>query len=286
MSSVGGIQSAQAAPARSESVVRQSIQRCACEAQQPAYQVQARASYRERSTQTAGALSVRTDDGDVVNISFASQSTQSVGSYSATDGNNSVSGIERTSSSSYAVEVSVEGTLDDDEVEDIRKLLSKLASQVHNPNPRRIEKQFEKLDSLESFQFGFEQTQSSSFERAEVIELPPPAIAPEPPPENAPVRTPEDGQIAAPPLEQNAVITAQYESERAETASLIPIDTAPPAATPDVDVASEVVEVEVEDFRELLSGLTASANDASRLLLESQFEQIEAASYERIDIAA
>jgi len=164
------------------------IHRCGCEAPQSAYQIQARASYRERSTQTAGALSVRTDDGDVVDISFASQTSESVGRYSATDGANRVSGVERTSSSAFAVEVSVEGTLDDDEVEDISKLLRKLASQVHNPNPHRIERQFERLDSLESFQFGFEQTRSVSFESVEVLERPlPPVIAPETPPEVAPV---------------------------------------------------------------------------------------------------
>lgn len=111
---------------------------------------------------------MRTEDGDVVNISFASLSSQSVGRYSATDGNNRVRGVERSSSQAYAVEVSIEGTLDDDEVEDIRKLLSKLASQVHNPDPRRIEKQFENLDSLAAFQFGFEQTQSGSYDRIDI----------------------------------------------------------------------------------------------------------------------
>jgi len=180
------------------------IHRCGCEAPQSAYQIQARASYRERSTQTAGALSVRTDDGDVVDISFASQTSESVGRYSATDGANRVSGVERTSSSAFAVEVSVEGTLDDDEVEDISKLLRKLASQVHNPNPHRIERQFERLDSLESFQFGFEHTRSVSFESVEVLEGPlPPVIAPETPPEVAPVDKPAVGSH----VEQTAAIT-------------------------------------------------------------------------------
>jgi len=195
--------------------------------------MQARASYRERSTQTAGALSVRTDDGDVVNISFASLSSESVGRYSSTDGNNRVSGVERTSSSAYAVEVSVEGTLDDDEVEDISKLLRKLASQVQNPNPRRIERQFEKLDSLDSFQFGFEQTRSVNFESAEVLEQPlPPVVAPEPPHEVAPV---DVGQ------------------RQPETAG---------------------------------ATITLSADNAIRRLIESQFEQIELSSFQRVDIAA
>lgn len=260
------------------------IQRCGCEAPQTANQISARASYRERSTQTAGALSVRTDDGDVVNISFASLSSQSVGRYSATDGDNRVSGVERASSSAYAVEVSVEGTLDDDEVEDIRKLLSKLASQVHNPNSRRIENQFEKLDSLESFQFGFEQTQSSSFERAEVLERPlPPELAPEPPLESAPVRTPRDGQIAEQPSEQDSVITSQYEAERAETARLDSIETTPPIGASEPQLPPDT---EVADLQTLLTEFTVSANSATLHLIQSQFEQIEYSSTERIDIAA
>jgi hypothetical protein len=148
------------------------IQRCGCEASQSAFQLQARASYRERSTQTAGALSVQTDDGDVVNISFASQSTQSVGRYSATDGNNRVRGVERSSSLAFAVEVSVEGTLDDEEVEDIRKLLSELASSVNNRGHDTAAPQLDEFDSLAAFQFGFERTETTSFER---IETKPPA---------------------------------------------------------------------------------------------------------------
>lgn len=251
------------------------IQRCGCETPQPAYQVQARASYRERSTQTAGALSVQTDDGDVVNISFASQTTQSVGRYSATDGNNRVRGVERSSSSSYAVEVSVEGTLEDDEIEDIRKLLSELASSVSNRGRGNNEPELDDLGSLASFEFGFERTVTSSFERTEILERPlPPVITPEPPPiESAPVPNPSDRQVEEPPAEIETPVAIQPSVDRSQSPRFERIQTAPP------DIA-------YEDLQTLLTKFAASANDAARRRVEAQFEQVQFSGYERIDIAA
>ena len=252
------------------------IQRCGCEAPQPAYQLQARASYRERSTQTAGALSVQTDDGDVVNISFASQSTQSVGRYSATDGNTRVRGVERSSSAAYAVEVSVEGTLDDDEVEDIRKLLSELASSVSNRGNGQAAPELDELDSLAAFQFGFERTVATRFERAEVLERRlPPELAPAPPLESAPVDNPSDGQVAAKPAEIDSPVAIQPAVEPAETVRFERIETKPPSG-----------DSEVTDLQALLTEFAASARNADRRRIEAQFKQVEFRSYERIDIAA
>ncbi|MBM3785919.1 MAG: hypothetical protein FJW30_16275 [Acidobacteria bacterium] len=145
----------------------EAIGRCSCEA--PAQQYAARASYRERTQTQAGSLSVRTEDGDVVNISFASLSQKSVGKYAAAGGGAGVRGSERSSTSAVAVEISIEGELDSDEVEDIRKLLSQLASAVRNPNPRKIERQFEQLDTLSAFQFGYEETVSKSYESISLL---------------------------------------------------------------------------------------------------------------------
>ncbi len=220
---------------------------------------------------------MQTDDGDVVNISFASQSTQSVGRYSATDGNTRVRGVERNSSSAYAVEVSIKGTLEDDEIEDIRKLLSELASSVTNRGNGQAAPQLDELDSLAAFQFGFERTETTSFERVAVLERrSPPDLAPEPPPASTPVETPSDPPVAEQTADESgASIAVQHGVERAESPRFERIATKPPSAG-----------AEVADFQALLTKFATSANDATRQLIEAQFEQAESSSYERIDVAA
>ena len=104
----------------------------------PAQFLGAAADYQSRET---AALAVRTADGDKVRISF-----DAVSRIAARD--DSAEG-----ESSFSVQVSVKGTLDDNEVAQISELLRRLVTTSRSEEPTAI--QTGGLESLDRFKFAY-----------------------------------------------------------------------------------------------------------------------------------
>ena len=84
----------------------------------------------QASAQQAGSIAVRTADGDIVKITFASSESLQTAGYSARSGRSSQSASAGTASADLAVRVDVQGTLSDKEVDDISHLMSSLLGAV------------------------------------------------------------------------------------------------------------------------------------------------------------
>ena len=73
-------------------------------------------------------LTVRTDEGDVVEISLQARSQQTSGKATWRGAEGSARVAEKSSSSEFSAQVKVDGDLSDQEVEDIQHLLEALGS--------------------------------------------------------------------------------------------------------------------------------------------------------------
>jgi hypothetical protein len=122
--------------------------------------VQARAEVPDAEVSRAGSLQVTTSDGDTVSISFAALEQAHAESFRGTDGASRVNYASASQSSGVSVDISVDGSLDREEVADIRKLLRQLSRAMDDPNATPDLAQFGDggaLDSLDSFQFAYQE---------------------------------------------------------------------------------------------------------------------------------
>ena len=109
-----------------------------------------RAEVRTRTDSSALKLTVRTDEGDTVEISLAArtESTSGKASWRGTQGSAKVA--EQSSSSSLTAEVKVDGNLSDKEVADIQHLLESLGSGGQAESPAD--------NSLAAYDYSYTQT--------------------------------------------------------------------------------------------------------------------------------
>ncbi len=122
---------------------------------QPGQAGQARGAAATIESRESAALQVRTADGDTISISFDALTRDSLGVYQATAGAGRASASSATSESRVGVAVSVEGTLDADEVAEIGTLLQGLVQSARGGEaaPPSLSTGF---DSLDGFHFAYE----------------------------------------------------------------------------------------------------------------------------------
>lgn len=125
--------------------------------------VQTRAAHAESRVEQAGALQVTTADGDTVSISFAGLRELALDVFRAQSGRSAAEGGASSASSAMSVGVKVNGTLDDDEVADIQKLLGQMMSVVADARDGTLNAPATdylasgSLESLQSFRFGYQE---------------------------------------------------------------------------------------------------------------------------------
>jgi hypothetical protein len=120
-------------------------------------------SHFDAEIEQQGQLKVTTADGDTVTISFAESDQLQSDSSSATSGGSSASLQKTRASSSQAVNIEVDGSLDDKEVADITKLLRglvKVSSGLASGQGAKAAAGLQNigsLDSIKSFQYAYEE---------------------------------------------------------------------------------------------------------------------------------
>jgi hypothetical protein len=123
-------------------------------------------------SQESAALEVKTADGDTVRISFAALTKAQAGVYSAKAGNAQAGAQSFSGESSFAVQVDVQGSLDDNEVNQISDLLQKLvgasrsqggaAAPAAGATPAPPATGASDYSSLSSFRYAYQAYQESS----------------------------------------------------------------------------------------------------------------------------
>lgn len=113
--------------------------------------------------QQAGSLQIVTDDGDKVTISFAALQQMQAESVEATGEGAAASYQNLLARSSMTSSLKVEGSLDREELSDIRKLMRTIAKATRDVQRGDIGKaaarmaRTSSLDSLQSFQYAYQQ---------------------------------------------------------------------------------------------------------------------------------
>ena len=107
-------------------------------------------THSEASTERAGSISVRTDDGDIVNISFAATESLRADTYQAQSRHGRVAAANTSESAAYAVEVQVNGSLSDQEVADITALMGSLMGAVADARGGNLEGAAQTLGATEA----------------------------------------------------------------------------------------------------------------------------------------
>lgn len=122
---------------------------------QPGQAGQARGAAVSFESRESAALQVRTADGDTISISFDALTRASRGVYQASSGGGRASASMASSESRVGVAVSVEGTLDADEVAEIGTLLQGLVQSARGGEAAApsLSTGFESLDG---FHFAYE----------------------------------------------------------------------------------------------------------------------------------
>ena len=124
---------------------------------------QARVATIAKSTETSGALSITTEDGDRVTLSYSALQAMAAASVSVADGNTSADGVSASSLRSASVSLSVDGQLDKQETSDITKLFKRFFHAVQDlfrGAPEKAAARLAKgggLDSLSGFSFSLQQ---------------------------------------------------------------------------------------------------------------------------------
>ncbi len=124
---------------------------------------QARVATIAKRTETSGALSITTDDGDRVTLSYSALQALAAASVSVADGHTPVEGVSASSLRSVSVSLSVEGQLDKQETSDITKIFKRFFRAVQDLFRGAPEKAAARLaqggglDSLSGFSFNLQQ---------------------------------------------------------------------------------------------------------------------------------
>ena len=122
--------------------------------------VQARADVLDAEVSRIGALQLTTDDGDTVNISFAALEQLHTESFRGKSNGERVAYGGTSQNSEVSVNISVDGSLDEQEIADISELLGQLSQAIANPEETPEPAQFDdggSLDSLDAFQFAYQE---------------------------------------------------------------------------------------------------------------------------------
>ena len=124
----------------------------------------ARAATIDAEINRTGALQVTTDDGDSVTISFAALQQLHAESFRGKAGGAKIAYGNESQTSGVSVNISVDGSLDEQEVADIGELLQQLSSAVQDPSATPDTAQLVAqlsdgggLDSLSAFQFAYQE---------------------------------------------------------------------------------------------------------------------------------
>lgn len=122
--------------------------------------VQARAEVLDTEVSRTGALQVTTDDGDTVSISFAALEQLHAESFRGKSNGARVADGSTSQTNGVSVNISVDGSLDEQEVADISELIQQLSQAIHDPDATPEAAQFDDggaLDSLDAFQFAYQE---------------------------------------------------------------------------------------------------------------------------------
>jgi hypothetical protein len=128
-------------------------------------------SFDSKVTQT-GDLEVTTDEGDKISISFAALSELHAKTLQAQSGGTSIDNGSASSSDQLAINVQVNGSLNDKELSDLKSLIGQLAGAIQDPSQNISASQLSdggSLSSLNSFQFAYQkqtQVDYSTFQAA------------------------------------------------------------------------------------------------------------------------
>jgi hypothetical protein len=135
--------------------------------------VEARAAHAESRVEQAGALQVKTADGDTVSISFASLRALSLDAFQARGGRSAAEGGGGAQSSAVSVSVRVQGTLDDQEAADIQDLLGRMMGAVEDARDGTLDAPpadllaAGSLETLASYTFGYRENALARYGYAE-----------------------------------------------------------------------------------------------------------------------
>ena len=125
------------------------------------HRAEASASHLEATTQRSGSLEVTTAEGDRVSISFSAAQQLQASQVEVRGRHGQKAGAENVAqSSSVEVEVSVEGSLSDQEVADIAKLLESLSAAARGqgtPKPVPSPAASGGYQTINSFQFQYQE---------------------------------------------------------------------------------------------------------------------------------
>lgn len=119
-----------------------------------------------RTSQTSGSLTVKTDDGDLVTLSYSAIAMLAASQAGSRDGNSRLTAGLTTSAQSASVSLSVEGDLDKQEWADLSKLFKSFFSALKDLVRQKPDQALEhmartsNLESVSEFSYAFERQDS------------------------------------------------------------------------------------------------------------------------------
>jgi hypothetical protein len=119
-----------------------------------------------KSSETAGTLSITTEDGDKVTLSYSAMQKLAAAAMSTQNGETSAQGALVSSSNSVNASVSVEGELDKQEMGDILKLFKKFFLAIKDLGRNDTEKAAARMDkvgnlgTISDFSYGLQYEES------------------------------------------------------------------------------------------------------------------------------
>jgi hypothetical protein len=119
-----------------------------------------------RTSRTSGSLTVKTDDGDLVTLSYSAMAMLAASQIGSRDGNSKVAAGSTTNAQSVSVSLSVAGDLDKEEWADLAKLFKSFFSALKDLVRQRPEKALEhmartpNLESVSEFSYALQRQDS------------------------------------------------------------------------------------------------------------------------------